>query len=468
MTTFNGETMDEQVLRRSDFADDYVYRLFKSKDLLADYHPDIFVDVPTYEKQIYAPVYLHKYMSKKADEYHSEKAMNTQKAVKTGFIGLSAPMVHVVDEQLPVVSASNNHVCLIGETGTGKELVAAYLHKYGPRSKELFLKINCASFPGDLIESILFGIGHKVSTGVSAKVGFLNLAAQGTIFFDEISKMPVEQQGKLLRVMEDKQFYRVGEEGKDNALKTTDFRGIFALNEDPYKLIKEGKLLKDFFYRFSTHLIKIPPLRIRHSKYDNNAINDIEILFEHFVLQYMTDNGIKEIEIPTEWIDKIKAHSYPGNVRELKMSTTRLLDYIKYSYSNMVNWVIKSYSQDPEDPEVAKQPIPSEESIRKKLKVNMDKMVGDVYSAALNEIGFDQIFFLNEFEANPVAKQEVVAGGIVDRYQRIEDVNELTAFHVNRIYKKHGSFVSAATALGKTRQYVTKWVKKAKQYEWYS
>lgn len=202
---------------------------------------------------------------------------------------------------------SNISVSLTGETGTGKELVARAIHYNSNRAKKPFVAINVSAIPSGLIESELFGYEKGAFTGAnSRKIGKFEVANQGTLFLDEISDMDITMQTKLLRILQEKEYSRVG--GNENI--KTDVRLIVATNKNLTEEVKKGKIREDLYYRLLGLPIELPPLRHRG--------DDIIILAKHFLIEYAKENKTKVASLSELAIEKLKKYPYPGNIRELK------------------------------------------------------------------------------------------------------------------------------------------------------
>ena len=195
----------------------------------------------------------------------------------------------------------------MGETGTGKELVAKMIHSYSPRRHRELVKLNCAAIPLGLLESELFGCERGAFTGaVTQRVGRFELANKGTLFLDEVGDIPLELQPKLLRVLQEQEFERLG----SNRTIRTDVRLIAATHRPLSRMVAEGKFREDLFYRLNVFPISIPPLRER--------IEDIPQLVEHFTRYYACRLN-KPIEaISSETMKVLTQYSWPGNIRELQ------------------------------------------------------------------------------------------------------------------------------------------------------
>ncbi len=202
---------------------------------------------------------------------------------------------------------SNISVSLTGETGTGKELVARAIHYNSDRAKKPFVAINVSAIPEGLIESELFGYEKGAFTGaVSRKIGKFEVANQGTLFLDEISDMDMTMQTKLLRILQEREYSRVG----GNESLKTDVRLIVATNKNLSEEVKKGKIREDLYYRLLGLPIELPPLRHRG--------DDIIILAKHFLIEYAKENKTKISSLTESAIEKLQKYPFPGNIRELK------------------------------------------------------------------------------------------------------------------------------------------------------
>ena len=209
--------------------------------------------------------------------------------------------------QMRLVAAARSNVLIIGESGTGKELVANALHENSPRKDGRFLPINCAAIPAEILESELFGHERGAFTGAtSRKIGKFELADHGTLFLDEIGELPIEMQVKLLRVLEEREFMRVG--GTETI--RVDIRLVAATNQDLESLVEEGKFRNDLYYRLKVVTIKIPPLRQRDG--------DIPLLANHFLDQFARENGREGMYFAGPTLRTLIANRWEGNVRELR------------------------------------------------------------------------------------------------------------------------------------------------------
>jgi DNA-binding NtrC family response regulator len=216
--------------------------------------------------------------------------------------------------QIERVAASETRVCILGETGTGKELVARAIHENSPRRENAFVTLNCAAVPAELIESELFGHEKGAFTGAAAKhLGKFEQADGGTLFLDEIGDMPVAMQAKLLRVLEEGEVERVG---GDKPI-SVNVRVVVATHRNLEDLVKQNSFRRDLFHRIYVFPLLLPPLRER--------TEDFPSLIEHFARQVATQNGWKEKPFAEDAIDALKRYSWPGNVRELRNIVERLV-----------------------------------------------------------------------------------------------------------------------------------------------
>ena len=215
--------------------------------------------------------------------------------------------MQTIYETIESVAKSDANVLIVGESGTGKELIANAIHYNSLRARKPFIKVNCAALPKELIESELFGHTKGAFTGAHAdKEGLVQHAAGGSLMLDEIAEMPVELQPKLLRVLQERSYRKIGSE-KTYAV---DFRLISSTNRPPADAIRDGLLRDDLFYRISTITIHVPPLRDRSE--------DIQLLTEHFLHMYA-----QKYERPIDGVSqaayqRLFGHAWPGNVRELQ------------------------------------------------------------------------------------------------------------------------------------------------------
>ncbi len=216
--------------------------------------------------------------------------------------------------QVERVAASESRVCILGETGTGKELVARTIHERSGRAAGPFVTLNCAAVPAELIESELFGHEKGSFTGASGRhAGKFEQADQGTIFLDEIGDMPLNMQAKLLRVLEEGEVERIGGEKPISV----NVRVVVATHRDLEARVREEKFRQDLFHRIYVFPLVLPPLRERRE--------DIPALVEHFAEQVCAQNGWKPVPFTEDAMDALQTHLWPGNVRELRNMVERLM-----------------------------------------------------------------------------------------------------------------------------------------------
>jgi formate hydrogenlyase transcriptional activator len=218
-----------------------------------------------------------------------------------------SPALESVLEQVERVAPTDSTVLIQGETGTGKELIARAIHNISSRCGRSFVKLNCAAIPLDLLESELFGHEKGAFTGaIAQKVGRFELADKGTLFLDEVGDIPLALQPKLLRVLQEQEFERLG----STRTHQVDVRLVAATNRDLTKMAKRGEFRIDLYYRLNVFPVTLPPLRERSE--------DIPALVAHFVDIYSRRMG-KEIEhIPPETLSALRSYQWPGNIRELQ------------------------------------------------------------------------------------------------------------------------------------------------------
>jgi len=218
-----------------------------------------------------------------------------------------SPALQRVLAMVRLVAPTGSTVLISGETGTGKELIAEAIHKCSERPKGPFVKVNCAAIPAGLLESELFGHERGAFTGaVRRSIGRFERANHGTLFLDEIGDLPLELQPKLLRVLQEKQFERLG----NSATIHTDVRVVCATNRNLLEMVNERQFRADLFYRLSVFPIELPPLRERPE--------DIRLLAHHFAMVYAARMGRRFTSISEGFMEGLAQHTWPGNIRELQ------------------------------------------------------------------------------------------------------------------------------------------------------
>ncbi|MDH3417900.1 MAG: sigma 54-interacting transcriptional regulator [Gammaproteobacteria bacterium] len=230
-----------------------------------------------------------------------------QVSMNFGRIVGESPVLKKMLAQLEAVAQTSASVLIHGESGVGKELVAHALHSRSPRADGPLVKVNCASIPRELFESEFFGHVRGAFTGAHRdRVGRFELAHGGTLFLDEIGEIPVELQGKLLRVLQEGEYERIG----DDRTRSVDVRLVAATNRDLEALVKQGGFREDLFYRLSVFPIQVPALRERG--------DDVVQLASHFVDRVCKDFGRAPLRLSKQQVELLKSYAWPGNIRELK------------------------------------------------------------------------------------------------------------------------------------------------------
>src|SRR4030095_3354027 len=239
-----------------------------------------------------------------------------------------SPAMRKMFEKVKQVACTDSTVLLMGETGTGKELIAQAIHVLSSRKNRVMIKVNCAALPPTLIESELFG--HEKGSFTSAlnrKIGRFELAHRGTLFLDEIGDLPLDLQAKLLRVLQEREVERVG----GTQTVKADIRIIAATNRDLEKAVREEKYRLDLYYRLKVFPIVVPPLRER--------TGDVELLVRHFVSKYARKLGKSIAEIPARIMEALMAYPWPGNVRELENVIERAVIITRKSDLELGEWL---------------------------------------------------------------------------------------------------------------------------------
>ncbi|RLU03349.1 MAG: PAS domain S-box protein [Ketobacter sp.] len=209
--------------------------------------------------------------------------------------------------QIEAVARTPTSVLILGESGVGKEMIARAIHLNSDRAQQPLVKVNCASIPKELFESEFFGHVRGAFTGAHRdRVGKMQLANNGTLFLDEVGEIPLDLQGKLLRALQESEFEKVG----DERTQKVNVRIIAATNRDLEEEVKQGRFREDLYYRLSVFPVEVPPLK--------NRSDDIHPIAQHFIDCYCRQLGRKSFALTRAQVAKLKAHSWPGNIRELK------------------------------------------------------------------------------------------------------------------------------------------------------
>src|SRR5262245_21500689 len=243
-------------------------------------------------------------------EAHPRKyPSDLEETIRPGFQDIvgKSPALTTALNLVSVVAPTDSTVLILGETGTGKELVARATHRLSGRSEKAFVKLNCAAIPLGLLESELFGHEKGAFTGAIAhKTGRFELADKGTLFLDEVGDIPLELQAKLLRVLQEQEFERLG----SNRTHKVDVRLIAATHRDLAAMVKQGTFREDLYYRLKVFPVHVPALRQR--------TQDIPKLVQHFIQLYAQRMNKRIDETPLETMDALVRYRWPGNVRELQ------------------------------------------------------------------------------------------------------------------------------------------------------
>ncbi|MDP2633697.1 MULTISPECIES: sigma 54-interacting transcriptional regulator [unclassified Pseudoalteromonas] len=241
----------------------------------------------------------------------------------SGLVGKSH-VFQAMLEQIKLVSSTDSTVLILGENGTGKELVARNLHRLSNRSKQSFIKVNCAAFTPSLLESELFGHEKGAFTGANERrKGRFELADNGTLFLDEIAELPLESQSKLLRVLQEREFERVG----GSTTLTVDIRIIAATNRDLWQMVEQGRFRIDLYYRLNVFPIRVPALKERKE--------DIPLLSVNLVQQLNKRLGKQLKGLSNKAINQLQAYDWPGNIRELQNVLEREAILSKHAVINL-------------------------------------------------------------------------------------------------------------------------------------
>jgi two-component system nitrogen regulation response regulator NtrX len=247
-------------------------------------------------------------------QLEEENRQLKQKLVREYELTGQSEAIVELKEMIGIVSPTNAWILIMGENGTGKELVARSIHRQSKRAHKAFIEVNCAAIPEELIESELFGHEKGAFTGATEKKrGKFDLANEGTIFLDEVADMSLKAQAKVLRILQEKKFERVG----GNRLISTDVRVVAATNKNLEVEMEEGRFRQDLYYRLNVIPLVVPPLRDRKE--------DIPLLAQRFLTDFALKEGEEEKTITDDAIRILKEHDWPGNVRELKNIIERLV-----------------------------------------------------------------------------------------------------------------------------------------------
>lgn len=274
-------------------------------------------------------------------------------------IGHSTAIQHVL-ERIELVAPSDVTVLISGESGTGKELIARAIHDASVRSQRSLIRVNCAAVPAELFESEFFGHAKGAFTGATSdRPGRFELANEGTLFLDEVGEIPLQLQSKLLRVLQEQQFERIGE----SQTRHIDVRIIAATNRDLKKQVAEGLFREDLYYRLNVFPIESIPLRLRQE--------DIPMLAQHFLHKAAKKANKSGLKITSPQLDKLQAYAWPGNIRELENVIERQVILARGSYLNFDDLIVHSSNASLPLDEPGRPGLLTEQEIKKKEVFNL-------------------------------------------------------------------------------------------------
>ena len=271
-------------------------------------------------------------------------------------------------KQVETVAPTDSTVLIYGETGTGKELLARAIHDLSSRKQATFVKLNCAAIPTGLLESELFGHEKGAFTGaIAQRIGRFELAHRGTIFLDEVGEIPMELQSKLLRVLQEREFERLG----SSRTIRTDARLVAATNRDLAQLVEQRQFRADLYYRLNVFPMTAPPLRDRR--------DDIPLLVRYFVQQYARRMNRRITSIPTESMNALVRYHWPGNIRELQNFIERA---VILSTGSALQVPVRELKRGPVGASVVTLEAAEREAIQRALRDAGGKVGGDPGAAA--------------------------------------------------------------------------------------
>lgn len=271
---------------------------------------------------------LEKVKVNRRDQNTSQKSSGTVEIIG------NSPAIHSAKRLAEKVAVTDATVLLTGETGTGKEVFAHVIHQKSPRSKGNFVALNCSAFSKDLLESELFGHKKGAFTGaVSDKKGLVEEAANGTLFLDEIGEMPLELQAKLLRLLENGEYIKMGETKTSHS----NFRLIAATNRDLKQEISRGNFREDLYFRLNIFEIHLPPLRDR--------LEDVPLLAKDFILKFSAAMHLNTVQVEDNYLEKLKTSDWKGNIRELKNAIERSMILMEGSTLSAEQLMIEATGQ---------------------------------------------------------------------------------------------------------------------------
>jgi arginine utilization regulatory protein len=273
---------------------------------------------------------------------HLESYVESKQQLQQNSLYTFEDIVHVSDAMKDMIhfakkiSFTSSNILLVGATGTGKELIAQSIHSFGTRRNKPFIDVNCSAVPSNLFESMFFGTEKGAFTGSVENKGFFEMASGGTLFLDEVNSISVDLQAKLLRVLQDKRVQRIG----GSKYISCDVRIIAASNEDPFDLMKQGKIRKDLYYRIATIKMDLIPLQDRKE--------DIPVLTEYFLLQLCNKYNRQKQAISQDVFRIFYEYDWPGNVRELQNVIEYGFECVPEDITMLEPYHLPQYLQSPE------------------------------------------------------------------------------------------------------------------------
>jgi two-component system nitrogen regulation response regulator GlnG len=290
-----------------------------------------------------------------------------------GAIVGSCPAMREVYKAIGRVAAQDVPVLITGESGTGKELVARAVYQHGPRAKAPFLALNCAAIPEGLLESELFGHEKGAFTGADrCRIGKFEQCNGGTIFLDEVGDMPLALQAKILRVLQEQAFERVG----GNETVRTDVRLIAATHRDLKAWSNEGRFRPDLYYRLGVFTIHLPALRERG--------DDLPLLVQHFLRRFSRELGREVHEVAPEALERLSSYSWPGNLRELQSVLKQAL--LQARGTTLLPTFLPALPQEPSAPVAASPPAAGDPDLEVFVRVRLASGEGDLYADAHRQL----------------------------------------------------------------------------------
>jgi formate hydrogenlyase transcriptional activator len=308
----------------------------------------------------------------------------------------NSPALETVLEQVERVASTDSTVLIQGETGTGKELIARAIHNMSSRCGRSFVKLNCAAIPLDLLESELFGHEKGAFTGaIAQKVGRFEMADKGTLFLDEVGDIPPALQPKLLRVLQEQEFERLG----STRTHQVDVRLVAATNRDLTKMVKRGEFRIDLYYRLNVFPVALPPLRERRE--------DIPALVAHFVDIYSRRMGRQIEHIPAETMSALSSYEWPGNIRELQNMIERAV--ILSDHGVLPNTLPKADAQDTIIPPTATTLRDSERTLILSALESVGWVIGGPKGAAA-KLGLKRTTLIHKMQKLAISRPPLQSG----------------------------------------------------------